>query len=172
MLLIAGLSLSPSLGEAHGPSRKKEVSTIEIDAPADKVWALVGNYHDMSWHPQIDKTEAAAGNEPEVTTRKLTFKSGGVFTDKLTRYEPENRIIAFLTDVESLKDLPVEGYSCTFTVKEEGGKSVIEWKGAFYRGYVNNDPPPELSDEAAIKAVTAFQKEGLEALKAKLEAGG
>jgi hypothetical protein len=34
---------------------------------------------------------------------------------------------------------------------------------------MNNDPPPELSDEAATKAVTAFQKAGLEALKAKAE---
>jgi hypothetical protein len=47
----------------------------------------------------------------------------------------------------------------------------VEWKGAFYRGYMNNDPPPELSDEAAQKAVAAFQKEGLDALKTKLEGG-
>ena len=170
--VTAGLLLAPLAADAHGPSRKKEISTIEINAPADKVWAVVGNYHDMSWHPGIAKTEAADGNEPEVTTRNLTFKSGGVFTDKLTRYEPDNKVIAFITDVESLKDLPVEGYYSTFTVKGEGGKTTVEWKGAFYRGYVNNDPPPELSDEAAIKAVTAFQKEGLEALKAKLESGG
>ena len=51
------------------------------------------------------------------------------------------------------------------------GFSYKEWKGAFYRGYMNNDPPPELSDEAAQKAVAAFQKEGLDALKAKLEGG-
>lgn len=171
-LFFVLLAIAPTLAEAHGPSRKKEISTIEINAPADKVWAVVGNYHDMSWHPQIAKTEAEDGNVPEVTTRKLTFKSGGVFTDKLTKYEPENKVIAFLTDVEDLKTLPVEGYSSTFTIKDENGKSTIEWKGAFYRGYVNNDPPPELSDEAAIKAVQAFQKEGLEALKKKLEGGG
>ena len=54
---------------------------------------------------------------------------------------------------------------------DAGGKSNVEWKGAFYRGYMNNDPPPELSDEAATKAVIAFQTEGLAALKAKLERG-
>jgi len=27
----------------------------------------------------------------------------------------------------------------------------VEWKGAFYRGYTLNDPPPELNDEAAVK---------------------
>ena len=42
----------------------------------------------------------------------------------------------------------------------------------FYRGHPNNDPPPELNDEAAVKAVTGVYKAGLEALKAKVGAGG
>ena len=47
----------------------------------------------------------------------------------------------------------------------------MEWRGAFYRGYPNNDPPPELSDEAAIKAVSGLYRAGLDALKKKLEQG-
>ena len=57
-------------------------------------------------------------------------------------------------------------------MKDEGGKTNVTWLAAFYRGYTNNDPPPELSDEAAIKAVKAFQERGIEALKAKFDAGG
>jgi hypothetical protein len=147
-------ALLPVLAFAHGPSRKKEVTTIEIDAPADKVWEVVGNYRDMSWHPAIAKTEADAGDlKKEVTKRKLTFKSGAITND------------------EDLKTLPVEGYSSTLSVADDAGKAKVEWKGAFYRGYMNNDPPPELSDEAAMKAIAAFQKEGLDALKAKLKGG-
>ena len=169
VLLIA---LLPALAFAHGPSRKKEITTIEINVPPEKVWEIVGNYRDMSWHPAIAKTEADPGEyKKEVTKRKLTFKNGAVFTDTLTRYEPEARTIAFLTNDEDPKTLPVEGYSSTISVADESGKSKVEWKGAFYRGYMNNDPPPELSDAAAVKAVAAFQKEGLEALKAKLEGG-
>lgn len=164
-------SLLPPLVLAHGPSRKKQVDTIEINAPADKVWAVVGNYQDMTWHPAIAKSEATGGNEVDVAKRKLTFKSGGIFTDTLTKFEEKDRAIAFLTNDEDHKILPVEGYSTTLTVTDAGGKSTVEWKGAFYRGYMNNDPPPELSDNAAVKAIAAFQKEGLEALKAKLEAG-
>jgi hypothetical protein len=163
-------ALVPVLAIAHGPSRKKEVTTIEINAPVDKVWEVVGNYRDMSWHPAIAKTEADAGElKKEVTKRKLTFKSGAIFTDTLTRYEPETHTLAFLTNDEDLKTLPVEGYSSALSVADNAGKAKVEWKGAFYRGYMNNDPPPELSDEAAVKAIAAFQKEGLEALKAKLE---
>ena len=68
-----------------------------------------------------------------------------------------------------MKVLPVNNYSSTITVKDAGGKSEVEWKGAFYRGFMNNDPPPELSDEAGVKAVSDVYKTGLEALKAKLE---
>jgi hypothetical protein len=35
---------------------------------------------------------------------------------------------------------------------------------------MNNEPPPELNDQAAIKAVSGVYKGGLEALKKKLEA--
>ena len=70
-----------------------------------------------------------------------------------------------------MKVLPVTNYSSSITVSGEGGKSVVEWRGAFYRGFMNNDPPPELSDEAAIKAVTGVYRGGLEALKAKAEGG-
>jgi hypothetical protein len=49
--------------------------------------------------------------------------------------------------------------------------SSLEWAGAFYRGYPNNDPPPELSDEAAVKAVSGRYRSGLEALKKKIESG-
>jgi Polyketide cyclase / dehydrase and lipid transport len=67
--------------------------------------------------------------------------------------------------------LPVNNYSSTITVlPAECGKSTVEWRGAFYRGYPNNDPPPELNDDAAIKAVTALYREGLDNLKKKFEA--
>jgi hypothetical protein len=37
---------------------------------------------------------------------------------------------------------------------------------------MNNNPPPELSDEAAAKAVKGVYRGGLDALKEKVEAGG
>lgn len=68
--------------------------------------------------------------------------------------------------------VPARGVTGGYWGSESGISSRnVEWEGAFYRGYMNNDPPPELSDSAAVKAIAAFQKEGLEALKAQLEAG-
>ena len=60
-------------------------------------------------------------------------------------------------------------YSSTITVKAEGSGSVVEWRGAFYRAYPNNNPPPDQNDEAAVAAVTGVYKAGLANLKAIAE---
>ncbi len=156
---------------ACGPSRNREVTTIIIEAPADRVWAVVGNYGDLGWTGRISKTEASGGLVPEVARRRFTFTSGAVFTDTLTAYDPAERSLSFRTDDEDWRELPVEGYVSKLTVREESGKSVVEWRGAFSRGYLKSDPPPELSDDAAVAAVSAFQKASLAALKQRIESG-
>ena len=61
--------------------------------------------------------------------------------------------------------LPVTNYSSHLTViPKDDGTATVEWRGAFYRGYPNNDPPEDLNDEAAIKAVTGVYQAGLDAL--------
>lgn len=171
--VVAALSLAatllPAAAFAHGPSRQKVVEKIEIDAPPAKVWAIVGNFQDMSWHPAIAKTEGTGENSVDAK-RKLTLKSGGTIDESLTKYDAEGMSLAYKIDQVDVKVLPVNNYSATLTVSAgEGGKAMVEWKGAFYRGYMNNDPPPELSDEASLKAVTGIYKTGLAALKAKAE---
>ncbi|MCK5497064.1 MAG: SRPBCC family protein, partial [Hyphomicrobiaceae bacterium] len=105
-------------------------------------------------------------------TRVLTLQSGGIIAEKLIKYDVENKRYKYeITDVD-VKVLPVKNYSSTLSIKGEGDKSTVEWKGAFYRGYMNNNPPPELSDEAAVKAVKGVYRGGLDALKEKVEAGG
>lgn len=155
---------------AHGPTRKKYAETIEINAPADKVWAVVGNFADWSWHPAIEKTEAT-GNAVDAT-RVLTLKGGGKINEKLLKRDDAKRSMHYeITEVD-VKVLPVNQYASTITVTDDGGKSKVEWKSSFYRGFMQNDPPEGLDEKAAIAAVSGVYKTGLEALKAKMEAGG
>jgi hypothetical protein len=165
-LLLAASCLFPLQAAAHGPTRQKVTEKVEINAPADKVWAVIGNFQDMGWHPAIAKTEGTGGNAVDAT-RKLTLKSGGTIDEKLTKYDKDGMSLSYEITAVDVKVLPVSNYSSTLSVTAEGGKSVVEWRGAFYRGYVNNDPPPELSDEAAVKAVKGVYSAGLDALKAK-----
>jgi hypothetical protein len=165
MIMAAGSAI------ACGPNRNREVTTIEIDAPLARVWSVVGNYADLRWTGRIVKTEATGGNTPEIAKRKLTFASGAVFTDTLTAYEPEVHSLSFRTDDEDWRELPVEGYISKLTVREENGKSIVEWRGAFARSYLKSDPPPDQSDEAAVAAVRSFQQTALASLKKKIESG-
>ena len=170
-LAVALLGLMPALASAHGPSRQKVVSSIEINAPLEKVWAVIGKFQDMSWHPAFEKTEGTGDNAPGAT-RKLTLKGGATIEEKLIKHSDEEKSYAYeITNVD-VKVVPVSNYSSTIGAKGTAEKTIVEWKGAFYRGYVNNDPPPELSDEAAVKAITGVYQDGLAALKKKLEAGG
>ena len=78
----------------------------------------------------------------------------------------------FYIDKVDVKDLPANDFSATITVEPAGdNKSKVEWKSAFYRGYMNNDPPPELNDENSEKSVKAWIKASLDNLKAKVEKG-
>lgn len=165
------LYLSAAAALACGPNRNREITTIEINAPADRVWALVGNYADLGWTGRIAKTEATGGTTPEAAKRKITFATGAIFTDTLTAYEPDLRSLTFRTDDEDIKEMPVEGYVSKLTVREESGKSIVECRGAFSRSYLKSDPPPEQSDEAAIAAVRSFQEASLASLKRRIESG-
>jgi hypothetical protein len=178
---LAGLiALAPLVADAHGPSRKKVTEDIVIDQPPEKVWAVIGNFGDMSWLPIVAKTDAKGGNtvvdtedDSKNPTRHLTLKDGGTVDEVLYKYDAEKMTYSYRITNVDVKVLPVTNYSSTITVEPlVGGKTSVEWKGAFYRGYPNNDPPPELNDEAAIKAVTDLYHLGLTALKTKLEAPG
>jgi len=168
---VAILALTPVVALAHGPSRQKVTETVEINAPPEKVWKVIGNFQDMSWHPAVAKTEGTGGNEPKAT-RTLTLTSGGKLEEQLLKYEPDKMTYKYEMHHPDVKVLPVNNYSSMISVKGEGDKSTVQWRGAFYRGFMNNDPPPELSDEAAKKAVTDVYRSGLDALKKNIEAGG
>ncbi len=172
VLTLALCSVFAGSAWAHGPSRQKVELSIDIAAPADKVWARVANFHDMSWLPLVARTEGEGGNEVGAN-RLLVLKAEGepTIAEQLTRYSAERMSYSYKITRVDVKVLPVTNYTSHLTVSADGdGKSRVEWRGAFYRGFPNNDPPPELNDAAAIAAVTGVYRAGLEALKAELEA--
>jgi hypothetical protein len=124
----------------------------------------------MSWLPPVEKTEGKGGNEVKAT-RTLTLKGGATVDEEMYKYSAEKMSYSYRITKVDVKTLPVNEYSSTVEVEEAGGKSKVTWKGAFYRGYMNNDPPADLSDEAAKKAVSGLYRASLDNLKAKVEKG-
>lgn len=169
---------------AHGPVRGKMTATVTIDAPAAKVWEVIKNYDDMSWHPAIKSVKADKGNE-DGSVRVLTLKDGGTITEELKKHDDKKMMYKYkITEMsstgtiqhagqeEEIPVLPVGNYAATLSVKEKGGKSVVTWIATYYRAYVNNNPPEELNEEAADKGVTAVLTSGLTALLKKVEGKG
>ena len=169
-LALLGLPLlAPTQSEAHGPTRQKVTVTREVAAAPADVWAVVGNFQDMSWHPAVHSSTGEGGNAIDAT-RVLTLgaEGGPTISEVLYKFSDEKMSYSYrITDV-NVEVLPVTNYSSHLTVKPgANGGSVVEWKGAFYRGYPNNDPPEHLNDEASVKAVTGVYEAGLDALVAR-----
>lgn len=161
------LAFAPTIALAHGPTRQKATEVLTIDAPPAAVWALIKDFGALSkWHPAVAESPADKGNEVG-SVRQLKLKNGGALTETLEAYNAEKMSYSYRA-----KDggaLPVTNYTSTITVMDEGGKAKVQWRGAFYRGYPNNDPPPDQNDEAAVKAITGVYQSGLQNLKALAE---
>ena len=166
LTLAGGLSMAAT-ALAHGPTRQKVVEKITINAPADKVWATIKDFDALAkWHPAVAKSPADKGNT-EGSVRKLELKGGGQLEETLERYNEAGKSYSYRA-----KDggaLPVSNYTSTITVSGEGNTSTVEWRGAFYRAYPNNNPPPDQNDEAAVKAITGVYQSGLANLKKLVE---
>jgi mxaD protein len=138
--------------------------TIEINAPADKVWAKIGNFADMSWHPGIAKTALNSGKADEVgATRVLTLQSGGNVNEVLINFDSAGMTMKYEI-TESV--LPVRDYGATIKVEAAGeGKSIVTWRAMFKRKDPANPGAPGQDDAAAKEAITGIFKSGLENIK-------
>ena len=73
---------------------------------------------------------------------------------------------------DNLDYVKATNYALHITIKDEGGKAVVDLKGAFYRAFPLNDPPADQNDEASTAAVEALHQSMIDALVARFGAGG
>ncbi|HET7862903.1 MAG TPA: SRPBCC family protein [Burkholderiaceae bacterium] len=167
--ILAALLLATPLAWAHGPTRQKVTETITINATPEAVWAVVKDFDKLhTWHPAVERSSATQGNEVD-SERTLVLKGGGTVVEKLESWSEADRKFSYR--MREAGPIPVSNYSSTLAVKpgSGAGTTVVEWRGAFYRGYPNNDPPPDKNDEAAVAAVSGIYKAGLAHLKELVE---
>ena len=168
---LLAVALGAGTAAAHDAQRVKYVASVDIAAPLAKVWAVIGNFQDLSWDRMVTKVTGSGGDVPDTAVRTVTLKTGGVLpNEELTRYEPAKMTYATFLPHVDVKVFPVTNYSSILVVlpRPDGG-SHVEWRSAFYRGYPNFGPPPNLNEAAAIRAVKAMTQPALDGLKAKLE---
>ncbi len=157
------------MANAHGPTPQKVEEKIEIAAPPEKVWEIIKDFGKLDWNPAVSKVESTGGNENSAS-RTITLKTGDL-TEGLDDYNDKEMTYLYRLSKEKVDVLPVSSYTAELSVKPgASGGSLVAWVARLYRADTGNEPAPDKSDAAAIKAMKAFMTEGLQGLKAKAEA--
>lgn len=172
--LTAGLVLACSVAIggaalAHGPARLKTEASVLLNAPVSEVWEVVGNFADPSWDPSTTSV-SAAGNE-KGATRERVLTSGTTVTEELMKRDEAKYAISTRLVTDNIEAIKASNYASHITLKDEAGKTRVNWRGAFYRAFPQNEPPADLNDEASTAAVEAHHQAGLDALVARFGKG-
>ena len=100
LAIFVGIVL-PAAVLAHGPTRQKVTLSAEVAAPPEEVWAVIGNFQDMSWHPAVFATTGSGGNDIDAT-RVLTLGAEGGPTISEVLYKHDDAAMSYsyrITDV-------------------------------------------------------------------------
>lgn len=165
------LLLIPFVAQAHGPTPQKAKESIIINAPVEKVWAVIKQFDAISsWHTDV-KSSSGDGKNASDGIRTLTLQNGEQLVESLDYYSDKDHEYNYRLKTENVKALPVSSYTNNIqvTAGDDATSSVVTIKSRFYRGDTGNTPPENLSDAAAVKAMNVFFKNGLQGLKQKSE---
>lgn len=168
---LAGSGLVPLPALAHGPTPQKVAEHVDIRAPCELVWTKIKDFGAIGqWHSAVRAVRASGASAPG-STRVLTLENGETITERLDDVDGTSQSLSYRLSVENLKALPVSFYTARMGVtrSEDGRGCRVDWDGRFYRGDTTNEPPPELSDEAAVTAMTHFFQTGLAGLAKAME---
>lgn len=144
--------------------------SMEIAAPAAKVWSIVHDFSNLTWVPAVKSSKANKGNHPG-SVRHLDL-GGPVLTEQLVHYSAAHMRYTYEIQhtASNRKILPVRDYMSTISVMSLGAdKSVLTWSGHFRRLDLSAHPKKGEDDMAAINAIGGIYQSGL-ANAAKLAA--
>jgi carbon monoxide dehydrogenase subunit G len=162
--------LCVSMTGAFAAAPELKVSqSVTIAASPDKVWAIIKNFGDLTWHPAVKASPATDGeNVGSVRTLDL---GGPKLVERLTAKSDAmmSYSYAITDDPANVKVVPVTDYQSTIKVTKSGKGSKVTWSGHFHRADPSAKPAADQDDKSAIKAVTGIYKGGLDALKKRAE---
>ena len=130
-----------------------EVS-VDIDAPADTVWEIVGDPCGVPrWYPLY------VGCELDGDVRVMRRADGAELVERLLERDDRRRFYSYSV----LSGVPLTEHLSSFEVRERGGHCTVVWHTAG----VPEDPEVDLEERLAGR-----QEEALQGLKAVAEGDG
>jgi hypothetical protein len=153
------------------PTPLHESQSVTINAPVDDVWAVTGQFADLTWVPAVKSSTATDGNKPG-SHRTLDF-GGAQMTETLQKYSAARHTYTYAIDNTDTnhKIAPVSDVVARISVAAgPSGTSVLTWSATFHRLDHGATPAAGADDAAAQKQISAVFGIGLAGAKAKVEA--
>ena len=130
--------------------------SVDLAAPPDKVWALVGQFGDLMWHPLVALVKLTRAGVGQLRTIELI--DGKQIIERLEFLDNSQRLYRYT----NVSGLGVTDYTGTFDLKPKGSGSSVEWRVQFLA-----DNQPTL----IVKTILAtLMKIGFEALSKRFGA--
>lgn len=122
--------------------------SIDINRPADEVWAVVGDVGAIStWLPAISESSFNDG------VRECAMEGGGMLREQISNRDDANRRYEYeITD----SPMPLEHHHAWMSVDETGAGSRVTWV-------------TEIAPDDMAGAMEPVFEDGIKALKAHLE---
>jgi|SRR5882724_417847 len=144
---------------------KVYISSV-IDAPADRVWAVIRDFNALpAWHPAIADSRIE-GNQPSDKVgciRNFNLKAGGNIREQLLALSDYDYVCTYAILVSPMG---VENYIATLKLSPitDGNRSYAEWTAEF-------DCAPEREKQLAQDIGQGVFQGGFDALKRRFPAG-
>ena len=114
----------------------KTYQSIIINAPVDKVWSAIRNFHDMGWAPNVITQLDIVGSKKggEIGAGRIL---NGVFHETLRELKDENYTLGYSIDdgpspVSKTEVSNYRGRLCLLPVTE-GNATFVEWASTWER---------------------------------------
>lgn len=167
--LAAGALLASPVIAAPTPMLTLSRS-IEVAAPVDQVWAVIGNFGDLGYFSAaVERTEIVGGENNRVgARRRIVLKDGGIVLETLlARREKPHRLTYRMDE----GPLPVADYRATLSVIPAGRGAKVTWRGRFRARHADGPANPSLDGTDALEVMTGLYEGGLTAIKQAVELG-
>ncbi|MBV9978133.1 MAG: SRPBCC family protein, partial [Hyphomicrobiales bacterium] len=126
------------------------VDSVDLSAPADQVWALIGQFGG-GWHPLIAKIQVTGTGVGQLRT--IETIDGKQIIERLEAIDNPQRFYRYAM----ISGVPALDYIGTLDVKPKGAGSSVDWRVQYWA-----DGQPDLIVRTIIATLL---KTGMEALK-------
>lgn len=129
--------------------------SIEIQAPAEEVWQLIGNTGGIStWVPALSGSEVSDDGH----VRSCTMQDGTKFYEDILKQDDAAREYEY-----AVRDgvMPMTGFRGNIKVDGNGASSKVVWKAKFTAAGI--------SEDEAVEMIGGIYDQGLQTAKQALE---